>query len=294
MAAPESSSGKPILVPDAVDNTPRRTEGWDGGEAVRSSGVDVGSGDAEIEASVERVHAMAGGLLRSEASASSFTTSGRTAAPTVATEAASGPPPIPRPPPPGGKAVCCIVLGMAGSGKTTLLQRLNSYSHSQGLPPYLLNLDPAVRYLPFTPNIDIRDTVNYKEVMKQYGLGPNGAIMTSLNLFSTRFDEVSHQMMAYFRGGQHAGVAVRDSFDCPASLAMCSLSLPLFSTQVMTIIEKRAQDVHHIFVDTPGQIEVFTWSASGSIITQAIASSLPTVLVYVIDTPRTTAPVTFM
>lgn len=27
--------------------------------------------------------------------------------------------------------------------------------------------------------------------MKQYGLGPNGGIVTSLNLFSTKFDQVS-------------------------------------------------------------------------------------------------------
>lgn len=40
---------------------------------------------------------------------------------------------------------------------------------------------------------DIRDTVNYKEVMKQYGLGPNGGIVTSLNLFATRFDQVTHK-----------------------------------------------------------------------------------------------------
>lgn len=33
--------------------------------------------------------------------------------------------------------------------------------------------------------------VNYKNVMKQYGLGPNGGILTSLNLFATRFDQVS-------------------------------------------------------------------------------------------------------
>ena len=39
-------------------------------------------------------------------------------------------------------------------------------------------------------SLDVRDTVNYKEVMKQYGLGPNGGIVTSLNLFSTRFDQV--------------------------------------------------------------------------------------------------------
>lgn len=37
---------------------------------------------------------------------------------------------------------------------------------------------------------DVRDTVDYKEVMKQYGLGPNGGIVTALNLFSTKFGQV--------------------------------------------------------------------------------------------------------
>ena len=50
----------------------------------------------------------------------------------------------------------------------------------------------------------------------------------------------------------------------------------------------------YIILDTPGQIEIFTWSASGAIITDAVASSLPTVVAYIIDTPRTTAPATFM
>lgn len=54
----------------------------------------------------------------------------------------------------------------------------------------MLNLDPAVMTLPFGANIDIRDTVKYKEVMKQFNLGPNGGILTSLNLFATKFDEV--------------------------------------------------------------------------------------------------------
>ena len=54
-----------------------------------------------------------------------------------------------------------------------------------------MNLDPAVMTLPFGANIDIRDTVRYKEVMKQFNLGPNGGILTSLNLFATKFDEVN-------------------------------------------------------------------------------------------------------
>ena len=109
---------------------------------------------------------------------------------------------------------------MAGSGKTTLLQRLNSHLHTTNTPGYIINLDPAVTQVPYGANIDIRDTVrmrprypsctlhmsnpavsltalqvNYKNVMKQYGLGPNGGILTSLNLFATRFDQVPNKSL---------------------------------------------------------------------------------------------------
>ncbi len=79
---------------------------------------------------------------------------------------------------------------MAGSGKTTLVQRLASHLYANKTPTYLINLDPAATRVPYPANIDIRDTVNYKNVMKQYGLGPNGGILTSCNLFATRFDQV--------------------------------------------------------------------------------------------------------
>lgn len=88
------------------------------------------------------------------------------------------------------KPVCLIVLGMAGSGKTTFVQQLVAKLHIKKQPPYVINLDPACREVAYPVNIDIRDTVNYKEVMKQYGLGPNGGIVTSLNLFATKFDQV--------------------------------------------------------------------------------------------------------
>lgn len=55
-------------------------------------------------------------------------------------------------------------MGMAGSGKTTLLQRLNLYTTEMGIKSYFINLDPAVKQVPFGASIDIRDTVNYKEV----------------------------------------------------------------------------------------------------------------------------------
>jgi GTPase SAR1 family protein len=67
------------------------------------------------------------------------------------------------------KPTVIVTIGMAGAGKSTFVQRMNSHLHSRdpSRPPYILNLDPAVAHVPFEPNIDIRDTVNYKEVMKQ-------------------------------------------------------------------------------------------------------------------------------
>jgi GTPase SAR1 family protein len=62
----------------------------------------------------------------------------------------------------------------------------------------------------------------------------------------------------------------------------------------MTILENRKANLKYIFIDTPGQIEVFNWSASGTIITDTLASSFPTTFVYVADTPRCVSPNTFM
>lgn len=70
----------------------------------------------------------------------------------------------------------------------------------------------------------------------------------------------------------------------------------LFATKfdkVLNILENK-EGLENIIIDTPGQIEVFTWSASGTIITETLASMFPTVIVYVIDTPRCKSPATFM
>jgi GTPase SAR1 family protein len=152
------------------------------------------------------------------------------------------------------RATSIIVIGMAGSGKSTFTTSLQSYptNHPGASVPYFVNLDPAVTQTSYSANVDIRDTIDYQRLMQEYNLGPNGGILTALNLFTTKFD------------------------------------------QVLGILEKRSNDVDHIILDTPGQIEIFTWSASGTIITDSLATSMPTVVAYIIDTPRTLAPATFM
>ncbi|KAK7535857.1 putative ATP binding protein [Phyllosticta citribraziliensis] len=169
------------------------------------------------------------------------------------------------------KPVTIVCVGMAGSGKTTFMQRINSHLHAKKEPPYVINLDPAVRNVPFDSNIDIRDSVNYKEVMKQYNLGPNGGIITSLNLFATKVDQI-------------LGLLEKRTAPPPP---------PPTNAQGEPVAAP-AKPIKHILVDTPGQIEVFVWSASGDILLGSLASSFPTVIAYVIDTPRTTSTSTFM
>ena len=60
----------------------------------------------------------------------------------------------------------------------------------------------------------------------------------------------------------------------------------------MAILEKR-KSVPFFVIDTPGQIEAFTWSASGTIITDTLASTFPTCIAYVVDSARAENPTTF-
>ena len=143
-----------------------------------------------------------------------------------------------------------IVLGMAGSGKTTFVQKLEEEIANKDKESYIINLDPAVMDTLYEPNLDIRDTVKYKEVMLSNNLGPNGAILTCLNLFSTNIDKV------------------------------------------ISILETK-EDLDFVVMDTPGQLEVFSWSASGKLISDSFSILFPSILIYIIDMPRCNNPNTF-
>ena len=89
--------------------------------------------------------------------------------------------------------------------------------------------------------------------MKEYKLGPNGGIMTCLNLFAGKIDSL-----------------------------------------IETIKSQKESNGKVFIIDTPGQIEVFNWSASGQIISSTIASIIPTCILFVGDVVRCQNPNTFM
>ncbi|MEM4377380.1 MAG: ATP/GTP-binding protein [Candidatus Nitrosotenuis sp.] len=86
-----------------------------------------------------------------------------------------------------------FVAGTAGSGKSLLSSKIHEYYTRNGAFAALLNLDPGIISLPYTPDIDIRDFVDIVSIMKQYDLGPNGALMMTNDLIASKIDEIQQE-----------------------------------------------------------------------------------------------------
>lgn len=74
------------------------------------------------------------------------------------------------------------MIGPAGSGKSTLTASLSDWLSTHHLDPATVNLDPAAESLQYTPDFDIRRYVDARDVMFKYRLGPNGALITAVDL----------------------------------------------------------------------------------------------------------------
>ena len=84
-----------------------------------------------------------------------------------------------------------VVLGPAGSGKTTLTASFGKWvEENQGFEVGYVNLDPGAEDLPYEPDFDVRSIVRVRDVMREYGLGPNGAFIRSADLMVERLNDV--------------------------------------------------------------------------------------------------------
>ena len=87
-----------------------------------------------------------------------------------------------------------VVLGTAGSGKTTLTSALVDYLLDNQLDAIAVNLDPAVEKLPYKPDIDVREYVNARQLMEEMGLGPNGALITAIDMLALNIDAIREEL----------------------------------------------------------------------------------------------------
>ena len=87
-----------------------------------------------------------------------------------------------------------FMLGTAGSGKTVLTRTLYDWFSEKKLDVATLNLDAGVRRLPYNPDIDVREIVNIDNLTDKLDLGPNGAMIASMDLIATKIDDLRSEI----------------------------------------------------------------------------------------------------
>ncbi len=90
-------------------------------------------------------------------------------------------------------------IGTAGSGKSTLTGEIKEYvvNRNPEISAITLNLDPGVRVMPYTPDIDIRDYIVLEEIMDEYTLGPNGGLILASDLMVNYLDDLKDEIDEY-------------------------------------------------------------------------------------------------
>ena len=87
-----------------------------------------------------------------------------------------------------------FVVGTAGAGKSLLTSRIYDHYQNNGVFSAIVNLDPGVESLPYTSDVDVRDHLDLVSIMKNYDLGPNGALIMANDLIASKIDEISLQI----------------------------------------------------------------------------------------------------
>ncbi len=134
--------------------------------------------------------------------------------------------------------VIVFIIGTAGSGKSLLTASFNELLKVEKQKTATVNLDPGVLTLPYAPDIDIRDYINVNNIMREHGLGPNGALVMAADLIAEEAERLGDE------------------------------------------IEDLQSDV--VIVDTPGQMELFAFRASGPYIANELTKE-PKAIVYLFD-----------
>jgi len=90
-----------------------------------------------------------------------------------------------------------FVIGTAGSGKSLLTAAFADWLQLQKQNVITVNLDPGVITLPYTPDIDIRDYIKIEQLMNEYKLGPNGALIMAADLIAEETEKLSDELATF-------------------------------------------------------------------------------------------------
>lgn len=142
-----------------------------------------------------------------------------------------------------------FIIGTAGSGKSLLTSAFSEWLKTAKQDVAVVNLDPGVVTLPYTPDLDVRDYVNITSLMEEYKLGPNGALIMAADLIADQVETLSEEVE-----------------DLNADL---------------------------VLVDTPGQMELFAFRASGPYITAELTKEQKAII-YLFDSVFSLDPMNYV
>ncbi|MEM2273639.1 MAG: ATP/GTP-binding protein, partial [Candidatus Bathyarchaeia archaeon] len=91
-----------------------------------------------------------------------------------------------------------FVLGPAGSGKSLFVKNFSAYLVNEGYRVKIVNLDPGVLNPGYESDFDIRSLFTVENIMREMGLGPNGAILEAMNKLTKidlpRFEDADYTL----------------------------------------------------------------------------------------------------
>ena len=90
-----------------------------------------------------------------------------------------------------------LIIGTAGAGKSMLTGAFANWLQLQKQNVITVNLDPGVITLPYTPDIDIRDYIKIEQIMNEYQLGPNGALIMAADLIAEETERLSDEIATF-------------------------------------------------------------------------------------------------
>jgi len=109
-----------------------------------------------------------------------------------------------------------FIIGPPGAGKTTYCHGMEQMLTALQRPHVIINLDPANDLLPYDCAIDVRDLVSTDEVMDEFQLGPNGALVYSMEYIQEHFSWLEDRIREIVKtSDRHYFI-----FDCPGQVEL--------------------------------------------------------------------------
>jgi len=87
-----------------------------------------------------------------------------------------------------------FLVGMAGSGKSSLTASYSEWLKESDQDVLVANFDPGATAIPYNPDIDARKYVDVENLMLDYKLGPNGALIMASDLLADHLEEIREEV----------------------------------------------------------------------------------------------------